>query len=88
MSDDCGIPIAESFNIEISSINTTTEGSWMSYNCIDGFVPNNLLVAVCDSNGRWNPDPTEHICTPVTEMIDTKGSTIIIKYYYEDGLNC
>ena len=33
------------------------------FGCNPGFVPAGNMIAVCTSDGRWNPNPAEVRCT-------------------------
>ena len=51
----------------------------IAYQCEEEFVPEERVEAMCGVDGRWSPDPTQHMCntlvtiTPTTT--DTTGTT-------------
>ena len=53
---NCGQPTPPN-NVHLEMPNGTTEGSWILIKCNNG---NNTTSAVCDSDGRWLPDPSQH----------------------------
>ena len=61
---ECGVPSAGSDII--LHYNSTVEGSVLKFSCGNGFVPNEVLTAVCNKSGYWFPDPTKHICSTLS----------------------
>lgn len=60
-SVNCGKP--ERTNaLHFVSHNSTTEGSIISYRCINGFIPEDIITAVCEADGTWHPNPALHSC--------------------------
>ena len=47
----------------IDPYQNTTEGADIFFGCNPGFVPAGRMTAVCEADGRWNPDPADHRCT-------------------------
>ena len=39
------------------------EGAQIFFRCNPGFVPAGNMTAVCETDGRWNPDPATLVCT-------------------------
>ena len=60
---NCLAPSAAS-GVVIDPYSNTTEGTMIYYNCDfeQCLLPNERLIAVCGSDGRWSPDPANHIC--------------------------
>ena len=58
---DCGHPMppADGF---LGDYQSTTEGSNVTYQCDQGFVPSTIFKASCIELGFWFPSPDEHIC--------------------------
>ena len=50
-------------NGSIEAYHNTTEGAEIFFRCNPGFVPAGRMRAVCGADGRWNPDPGDHVCT-------------------------
>ena len=51
-------------NVVISSYVDRNEGSTVTFNCTDGFVPVGEMMSTC-SGGRWLPlDPAQLRCQP------------------------
>ena len=46
----------------IQPYNSTTVGSEIKFQCMDGLIPEEVKFAVSRLDGRWNPDPELHIC--------------------------
>ena len=52
----------------------------IAYQCEQGLVPEGRVEAMCGVDGRWSPDPTQHMCntlvtiTPTTT--DATGTTM------------
>ena len=60
---NCSSPSTAS-GVVIEPYSNTTEGAMIYHNCDfeQCLLPNERLMAVCGSDGRWSPDPTNHIC--------------------------
>ena len=58
---DCGAPAAGR-GVLIQPYNSTTVGSEVTFQCMDGLIPEETKSAVCRLDGRWNPDPEMHVC--------------------------
>ena len=39
-----------------------TEGAEIIFRCNPGFAPARRMTAVCEEDGRWDPDPAGHRC--------------------------
>ena len=50
----------------ISPYTATTEGSVIVFQCEEGLVPEENIMAVCGNDRRWYPDPTTLNCTSNT----------------------
>ena len=59
---NCSAPTAPR-NGSIEPYQNTTEGAEITFRCNPGFVPAENMTAVCEGNGRWNPDPAIAECT-------------------------
>ena len=69
---DCGVPVLEQ-DVVIdppSSSSTTTESSTITFHCAKGLTPNHTVSSVCTSEGKWEPDPTQHTCSNTSESLD------------------
>ena len=58
---DCGPPNPPT-NGQIGNYSRTTEGADVNFTCDSGFIPVTEIVAVCESDGLWNPLPENHTC--------------------------
>ena len=47
----------------------------IAYQCEEGLVPEGRVEAMCDDDGRWSPDPTQHICIAMTTTTTTTTAT-------------
>ena len=47
----------------------------LSFQCEEGLVPEGRLEAECGPEGRWDPDPTLHICRNATTEEEIKVIT-------------
>ena len=47
----------------------------IAYQCEEGLVPEGRVEAMCDDDGRWSPDPTQHVCTTLTTIPPTTTTT-------------
>ena len=56
----CGRPVAAT-NVQLY-YNSTLEGATVVFLCEEGYVPNSTHTGVCQDNGRWSPNPANHIC--------------------------
>ena len=45
------------------------------YQCEEGFMPEGRVEAMCGDNGRWSPDPTQHICRAMTTTTYTDSTS-------------
>ena len=63
---NCGAPLTVSNNSIITISNSTLEGSTLHFSCREGFLPSDIITAMCFPNRSWTPDPTTHMCKPIT----------------------
>ena len=47
----------------IAAYHNTTEGAEIFFICDPGFVPARRMRALCAADGRWTPNPADHMCT-------------------------
>ena len=49
----------------------------IAYQCEEGLVPEGRVEAICGVDGRWSPDPTQHMCsdTMTTTTTATAATT-------------
>lgn len=47
----------------ISPYTSTSEGAVISYKCMEGLMPNDIIQATCCENMKWDPDPMKMKCT-------------------------
>ena len=48
----------------------------VAYQCEEELVPEGRVEAMCGVDGRWSPDPTQHMCnTLVTITLTTMDAT-------------
>ena len=59
---NCGDPTVPD-NGFINSYQNTNEGAQIIFRCNPGFDPDLTMLAVCEANGMWNPDPADLVCT-------------------------
>lgn len=50
-------------NGRLGAYSGTLEGARVTFQCDDGYVPTIVGIATCKTNGRWTPDPVDHVCT-------------------------
>ena len=55
----------------IDPYQNTTEGAEIFFRCNPGFVPARNMTAVCGADGRWTPDPADHVCTCKSAYMST-----------------
>ena len=58
---NCGMPIPPS-NGSVGQYLHTREGATVTFWCNDGFRPSAIVTSICNSTGRWTPDPEQHSC--------------------------
>lgn len=58
---DCGDPNPPT-NGQIGNISRTTERADVTFTCDFGFIPVTEVMAVCTSDGVWDPLPENHTC--------------------------
>ena len=68
MVEECNISFPPASNcsdptVPINGFINKTEGAVIFFGCDPGFVPDGLTRAVCEADGRWNPDPATLVCT-------------------------
>ena len=60
---DCGTP-PPPVNGFLQPHTNTTVGSVVVLQCGLGFVPEGVVIAVCESDGQWTPNPGGITCSP------------------------
>ena len=58
----CGAPNTHD-SVNISSYNSTLEGSVITFWCTDALLGTNTLSSVCHRNGNWIPNPVSQCTT-------------------------
>ena len=69
---DCGEPVAGD-GVMIHHYTATFEGSSITFTCVDGFLPSDIITANCTGEGHWSIDPATYMCT--TTSTTTTSST-------------
>ena len=77
---NCGDPI-DPINGYIEPYQNTTEGAEIFFRCDMGFVPAGRMGAVCEADGRWNPDPSTILCT-CTSTHNIERESLIDAFFY------
>ena len=73
LSVACELPVVSSdVMLRISGPRQTlyTEGTEIMYKCRPKLQPQNNITSVCESDGRWSPDPALHNCTGQNMTLD------------------
>ena len=76
---DCGVP-ASPTNGTVA-YTTTTEGSLATFQCSAGFVPGEVMTAVCENSGgvvRWSPNPGDLSCVVSTTSQGMQNKTFLL----------
>ena len=66
----------------VSDVEVITIGEGVIvYQCKEGLVPEGRVEAICGVDGRWSPDPTQHMCsdtmtTTTTATTATTAATV------------
>ena len=60
MSKVCAEPIVPA-NGEVTNI-LGVVGASVTIRCNTGFVPQQPIIAICQENGNWTPNPADHQC--------------------------
>ena len=47
----------------------------IGYQCEEGLVPEERVEAMCDDDGRWSLDPTQHMCRAMTTATSTDSTS-------------
>ena len=47
-------------------------------------MPEGRIEAQCEPGGRWNPDPTSHLCGTTTELLATSQEGRMVSYSYKN----
>ena len=63
---ECGPPPPVTNGFINDRYTSTVEGAVITYHCNEGLSPSGQLTAVCQSNGRWRPNPAETTCRMAT----------------------
>lgn len=69
-------------NVGVEGYSSGVEGSQITYYCLPGLLPSEMIVASCTSNGQWNPDPSSLECyvadaAPTKQIYSTSASGLI-----------
>ena len=64
---NCGVPVLPSNGTIVNSTGTL-EGSVIYYQCNPGFVPVDVMSAICTAAGSWSPDPANATCRELGMM--------------------
>ena len=59
---DCGPPVSP-VNGYLGNYSSTKEGTNVTFQCNEGYVPSIVRVTTCNSYGLWYPAPHIHNCT-------------------------
>ena len=46
----------------------------IAYQCEEGLVPEGRVESMCGVDGRWSPDPTQHMCSEIETTITTTAT--------------
>ena len=65
---DCGDPLPPN-NGSIRSYTNTREGTSITFECDEGFLPSAPMNSTCMGNAMWYPAPQDHNCTLITGKI-------------------
>ena len=74
---NCGDP-QQANGVVIGNYSFTLSGSNVTFQCAAGLVPTGVETTVCESDGRWTPDPANHGC----------GNTSTGVYYMSTCIVC
>ena len=56
----------------VSGVEVITIGEGViAYQCEEGLVPEGRVEAMCGDDGRWSPDPAQHMCIAMTTATST-----------------
>ena len=47
----------------------------IAYQCEEGLVPEGRVEAMCGDDGRWSPDPTQHMCNNTMTTATSTSAT-------------
>ena len=59
---DCGPPLSP-INGSLGNYSSTKEGTYVTFQCNEGYLPFIVKVSTCNSYGVWYPAPHEHSCS-------------------------
>ena len=60
----------------ISDVEVITIGEGVIvYQCEKGLVPEGRVEAMCGDDGKWSPDPTQHMCIAMTTTTSTDSTS-------------
>ena len=60
----------------VSGVEVITIGEGViAYQCEEGLVPEGSVEAMCGADGRWSPDPTQHMCSEIETTTTTTTTT-------------
>ena len=60
----------------VSGVEVITIGEGViAYQCEEGLVPKESVEAMCGDDGRWSPDPTQHMCSEIETTTNTTTTT-------------
>ena len=64
--------------VVIHNYTTTFEGSYITFTCVDGFLPSDIITATCTGEGHWTTDPITYMCINTTSATTTGTTSIVI----------
>ena len=60
----------------VSGVEVITIGEGViAYQCEEGLVPEGRVEAMCGVDGRWSPDPAQHMCIEIETTTTTTATT-------------
>ena len=60
----------------VSGVEVITIGEGViAYQCEEGLVPEGRVEAMCGADGKWSPDPTQHMCIAMTTTTSTDSTS-------------
>lgn len=57
----CGIPVPPQ-NGHFGDYSSTRDGTLVTFQCSDAYVPSVVLITICTRLGLWLPAPQDHVC--------------------------
>ena len=72
----------------VSGVEVITIGEGVIvYQCEEGLVPEGRVEAMCGDDGRWSPDPTQHMCRTIINL-NTTATTAATATTSTTGMTC